>query len=226
MSLNTSPCVWTCIRILAKTLSEITDSIFALRIYPSVYLLFLILFVCPLMYRFAHLHRSPPIHLPQALLTARQSLTESAKSICKLHRSRLGRNRCSQGGARVAGILKTQRRQKSWKESGDVCRNKLVFWCEHLRTSKLRSLASCFNKNHVLFVVSWVPCHLGRVLFQLRNQIWSQRYIKEWWGVRSKNKIRMANMLFIQLHGGHFNANPASPSSFFSRCFSGQGVLH
>lgn len=87
------------------------------------------------------LHLSSPIHLPQALANAPgRAWQNPQRAFANCAGAGWVGIDVHKGGAEWQG-LKTQRRQKSWKESGDVCRNKLVFWCEHLRTSKFRSLA-------------------------------------------------------------------------------------
>lgn len=173
---------------------------------------------------------SPPIHLPQALLTARQSLTESAKSICKLHRSRLGRNLCSQGGAEWQG-LKTQRRQKSWKESGDVCRNKLVFWCEHLRNQSFFHLLNIMVLARIMFYLLYLGSHVIWEEFCLNSDFrFSHSDIlrndeecdpktrSEW-----QTCCLFSYMEVILTRTLHL---PLLFFQDFSRCFSGQGVLH
>ena len=158
--------------------SETTDSIFALRIYPSVYLLFLILFVCPLMYRFAHLHLST--YPPTASFVNRQAeLDRIRKEHLQIAQEQVGSESKTRAGAfyvhngtELQGLLKTTQAEELEGERRRLQeQTRVLMWAP--QKSKFRSLKHHgFSKNHVLFVVSWVPCHLGRVLSQLRFQIW------------------------------------------------------
>lgn len=237
MGLNTSPCVRTCSRILQKLWAGLLiQCSHCVSTLLSIWFFSFCLFVhwCSDLL----ISSSPPLHPPvprERLQALRQAeLDRIRKEHLQIAQEQVGSESKRRGAFCVHNDAERGVFDQAEELEGERRRlqeqTRVLMWAP--QESKFQSLASCFSR--IMFYLLYLGSHIiweewWRVLFQVSTQIsdlvTSHQYIKEWWGVQSQNKIRMANMLFIQLHGSHLNTNPASPC-FFSRCFSGQGVLH